>query len=471
MPQDTIVQQFADFALKARFEDLPPAIVQETKMILMDAVGCALVATQTDKGKINLSLAKKFGGPPDASVIGSGFKVGMSTATMINGELMYTPDYISMIANGNEPSYVLPAILTMAENTGASGKELILSTAIGLEISTRMARATMRQMINPKEAQPINMPHHLKRHGNAYSNFGAAAGAGRIWGLDRAQMAHALGIAGHLCIVMTHGRYGSAGKRWTLKYGAPGFQSQGALSAVLYAQAGYTGDLTQLDDPENGFWYMNGYFDWYPKHLTEELGKSWLYNYNMQYKPYPSCSMWHTQLDCFYQILDKYNLSPDEIESVHATAMVPMDHPLYGNKELNEIADAQFNARYLFSAAAHRVKIGIDWLDPETWKNPSIRKFMDKVTWEGSHMPITGGPMAPIRVEVKARGQVFKAEKVHAHGRSGTESAMTQDELADKFRHNAARVLPQAKTDAAIRLFVKMEDIDNVQKVMQEVTL
>ncbi len=471
MPQDTIVQQYADFALNARFEDLPPAIVQETKMILMDSVGCALVATQTDKGKINLSLAKKFGGPPDASVIGSGFKVGLSTATTINGELMYTPDYISMIAGGNEPSYVLPAILTMAENTGASGKEWILATAIGLEISTRLARATMRQMIDPKEAKPKDIPHHLKRHGNAYSNFGAAAGAGRIWGLDRTQLAHALGIAGHLCIVMTHGRYGSAGQRWTLKYGAPGFQSTGALSAVLYAQAGYTGDLTQLDDPENGFWYMNGYFDWYPKHLTEELGKSWLYNYKMQYKPYPSCSMWHTQLDCFNEILDKYNLTPDEIESVHATAMVPMDHPLYGNAELNEIADAQFNARYLFAVAAHRVRVGIDWLDPETWKNPSIRKFMDRVSWEGSHMPITDGPPNPIRVEVKARGQTFKAEKLNPHGRSGTESAMTQDELAAKFRHNALRVLTQGKIDQAVKLFVDLENVDNVQKVMKEVTL
>ena len=143
-------------------------------MILMDSIGCALVATQTDKGKINLSLAKRFGGPPEASVIGSGYKVALSTATMVNGELMFTPDYISMIAGGNEPSYVLPAILAMAESTGASGKELILSTAIGLEISTRLARATLRQTIDPNDPKPTQVLHKLKRHGNAYSNFGAA---------------------------------------------------------------------------------------------------------------------------------------------------------------------------------------------------------------------------------------------------------------------------------------------------------
>ena len=119
MPQDTIIQQLADFALKTRWDDLPPSIVQQTKMLLMDSIGCALVATQTDKGKINLSLAKRFGGTPEASVIGSSYKVALSTATMVNGELMFTPDYISMVANGNEPSYVLPAILAMAERKGS----------------------------------------------------------------------------------------------------------------------------------------------------------------------------------------------------------------------------------------------------------------------------------------------------------------------------------------------------------------
>jgi 2-methylcitrate dehydratase PrpD len=471
MPADTIIQQLADFALKARWEDLPPSIVQETKMILMDAVGCALVATQTDKGKINLSLAKRFGGTPEASVIGSGYKVALSTATQVNGELMYTPDYISMIANGNEPSYVLPAILAMAENTQASGKELILSTAIGLEISTRLARATLRQVLDPSECKPVPVTHQLKRHGNAYSNFGAAAGVGRLAGLNRTKLAHALGIAGHLCIVMTHGRYGSAGQRWTLKYGAPGFQSNGALTAVLYADAGYTGDLTQLDDAANGFWYLAGYLDWFPKHITEELGKTWLYNYRMQYKPYPTCSVWHGCLDCFYEIMDKNNLSADEIESVHGYAMVPMDHPLYGNKAINEIADAQFNARYMFAVAAHRVKIGIDWLDPETLKNPSILKFMDKVSWEEYHTPSPRDPsVVPAKVEVTARGQKFYAEKDYPHGRSGTKSAMTQDELAAKFRHNAIRVLTQKKIDRAIKAFITLEDVTDVSQVMREVT-
>jgi len=472
VPTETTVQRFADFALKARWEDLPESIVQETKMLLMDSIGCALVATRTPKGQANLSLAKRFGGPPEASIIGSDLKAGLSTAALVNGELMWTPDYIAMVASGNEPSYVLPAITTMAESAGASGKDLILAAAVGMEISTRLARATLRQTIDPTDPKPQPVPHHLKRQGNAYSNFGAAAGAGRLVGLERTQLAHAMGIAGHLCIVTTHGRYGSAGKRWTLKYGAPGFQSLGAISAVLYAQMGYTGDLTQLDDAENGFWYLVGYQDWYPKHLTEGLGKSWLYNYRMQYKPYPTCAIWHGSLDCFREIIEKNHLAPEEIESVKAYPLVEQAHPLYGNRALNEICDCQYNARYILSVAAHRVKIGLDWMQPETMNNPDIRRFMDKVTWEARMKPssrIPGSLMS--RVEVAARGQTFVVEKDDLYGRSGTEFAMPPAELAAKFRHNAEGVLTAAKADRAVECFAKLEDIKNVKQVMEEVTV
>jgi 2-methylcitrate dehydratase PrpD len=328
------------------------------------------------------------------------------------------------------------------------------------------------QIIDPNDMKPTPVPHKLKRVGNAHSNFGAAAGAGKLVQLDREKMAHALGVAGHMCAVMTHGRYGSAGQRWTLKYGAPGWQSTGALSAVLYAEMGYTGDLTQLDDAENGFWYLVGYHDWYPKHITEELGKTWLYDYRMMYKYYPTCAVWHGALDCFYEIIEKNNLSPEEIESVKAYVWVSMDHPLYGNRALKEIADAQFNARYIFSVAAHRVKIGIDWQDPETFSNPDILRFMDKVTWEEYRIPSPRNPsVIPAKVEVIARGEKFSGEKDNPRGRVGTESAMTQHELVAKFRHNAIRVLTQEKIDSAVKSFLKLEDVKNIGQLMREVTI
>ena len=470
MPADTIMQQLAQFAVDTKWEALPPAISHETKLLLMDTIGCALAALATDKGKMNLALAKRYGGPPEASIIGTNDKTSLPTAAMVNGELMFALDFTAMIAGGNEPSYVIPAILAMAESTGASGKDLVIATAIGLEISSRIARAVLRQVIDPSEAQPP-LPLKLRRSGNAYSNFGAAAGAGRLLKLNREKMSHALGIAGHLCKVLTHGRYGSAGHRWSAKYGVPGWQSTGAITAALYAEMGYTGDLTQLDDAENGFWYFAGYQGWRPEKITADLGKTWLYNYRMHYKPYPCCSLFHGALDCFYEILEKNVLKPEEIEKIYIFGRVGMDHPLYGNREIKSISDAQFNPRYIFSVAAHRVTVGVEWVYAATMTNPEILRFMDKVNFEEYRKPAGKGPANASRCDVIARGKTFTSEKEFSWGTVGTPAAIKDDELIEKFRHNAARVLSKTQTERAVQAFIKLEEIENISKLMKEVTL
>jgi len=146
-----ITRELAKFALKTKFEDLPESIVQETKLILMDTIGCALGALTTDKGKMNVALARRFGGPLEASVIGTGDKVSLLSAALANGELFVTLDYSNIIAGGHDGVYVIPTPLAIAESTEASGKDLILATAIGLEISARIARAVGRFTINPKK--------------------------------------------------------------------------------------------------------------------------------------------------------------------------------------------------------------------------------------------------------------------------------------------------------------------------------
>ena len=462
---DEIMRSLAHFAAEAEWDKLPPAIIKETKLLLMDSIGCALGGSASDKGKINLALAKRYGGPPEASVIGSKSKVSLPTAVLVNGEMMFALDFTATVAGGNEPAYIVPAILAAAESSKSSGTELITATAIALEISTRLARAVHRQVIDPAEAKPP-LPLKERRTGNAYSNFGAAAGAARLFKLDKEKTAHAMGIAGHLCKVPTHGRYGSAGHRWSTKYGVPGWQSTGAITAVLYAEMGYTGDLTQLDDAENGFWFFAGYEGWHPEHILEELGKTWLYNYRMHYKPYPCCSLFHGALDCFYDIVEKNKIKTEEIEKIHIYGRVGMDHPLYGNPEIKSIADAEFNPRYFFSAAAHCLPPGIDWVDKTAMTNPDILKFMSKVTFEANRKPD-----APSRCDVTARGKTYTAETKFSKGTVGTDAAFSDDKILRKFKHNAAAALTRTKTDRAAEHLLKLEQIPDISQLIKDITL
>ena len=285
---------------------------------------------------------------------------------------MIALDYSDIIAGGHDGTYVLPTVLAVAESIGASGKDLILASAVGLEISARLARAVGRHNITPEDVKRQQTAQRGLT-GNAYSNFGAAAGAGRLLKLDDDKMLHALGLAGHLTMVLSYSRWGAGGHKYMAKYGVPGWQSTGAVTSVLLAEMGYTGDTTVLDDQERGFTYIVGYPNWYPEEITVELGNNWIFNQKLHYKPYPCCGAFHSVLDCFYNIIEEHNLLPEEIESVKVLGAGGM------SRELSSISSAQFNLQYNVAVAAHGITKGVEWVDPDTMNNPDILNFMDKV--------------------------------------------------------------------------------------------
>jgi 2-methylcitrate dehydratase PrpD len=477
MPTNEISQRLAAFSLETTYENLPDYVVKEAKHLIMDTIGCALAALSTDKGKMNVALARQFGGPPVASIIGLGDKVSLNTAALINGELMFTIDMHAIVAGGHDSAYVLPAPLAVAESTGASGKDMILASAIGWEISWRLAKAVLREAIMFGGAQRQNANARQGRQGNAYSNFGAAAGAGRLLKLDQEKMVNALGIAGHLCKVLTHGRWGPSGMSHYTKYGLPGWQNTGAIIAVLYAQMGYTGDPTLLDDAEQGFWHYVGYDDWQPEGILDKLGEQWGFIKGIHYKSYPCCGMFHTAMDCLSEIIEKNNLTPEMIESVrvfsrNGASMTGSQNII---KDIPSISAAQFNQLYNISCVAHRIKRGVEWLEWDMLKNPQILDFMDKISIQGypDHMKYyLQDPLSlPARVDVTAGGKTYSAEHQYWRGTTGTTVELTEQELIEKFRHNASRILTKAKIKAAIDAFLDLEKVNNISHVIREITL
>ncbi|MEK7354364.1 MAG: MmgE/PrpD family protein [Chloroflexota bacterium] len=471
-----ITRELARFATGTKWGDLPAPVVKETKLVLMEHLGTALAALSTDKGKMMAALGKKQGGTPESSIIGLGDKVSCSTAALVNGELMIALDYSSIIAGGHDGTYVLPTILAMAETVGASGKDIILTTALGLEISARLARAVGRHNITPED---VRRQRDAARGltGNAYSNFGAAAGASRLLKFGEEKTLHAMGIAGHLCMVLSYSRWGAGGHKYMAKYGVPGWQSTGAVTAIMLADMGYTGDTTVLDDPKRGFANFAGYPNYYPEVVTADLGKNWIYILKLHYKPYPCCGAFHSVLDCLYNIIEPNNLMPEEIESVKVSGAGAM------STDLSSISAAQFNMAYNIAVAAHRVRRGVEWVDPDTMKNPSILKFMEKVTGQGPgqpQQPNTAGPargtesdpMArPAKVEMVARGKTFTNEVTYRRGDTFTDVAWTEKDAVEKFQHNAERILTKGKTERAVNILTGLENLDDISRLMREITL
>jgi len=454
-----IIDALADFAATTRYEDLPQDVIDTTKHFLLDSIGCGLGGITTDPGKIAISVAKSLGGPGECSILGTGDRVAITNAVLANGQLINALDYDTVMPGGHTPPYVAPTQLAMAERLGASGEDLLLSTAIALEIGARMATAVPPAMQFVGEEREFR---YAVREGYARLNFGAAAGAGRLLGLDHERLVNAMALAGHMSQLNTWGRGNYAMPRNLSKYGFPGWQNTGAILSVFYAEMGLMGDIELLDDAEHGYGEFSGYDAWDPSRIILDLGERWSFAGVVRFKPYACCTMLHRGVQAFESILAEHRLHPDEIERVTATASPTVASTLFTDRSMNNIVDLQFGMHNVLAMVALGERTGADWQDWNKLTSDRVRDFADKVTL----LPNPDfGKDEISAVTVEARGETYRAEL------AGNTPPMQREELVAKFRDNAARVLTAAKTDTAVDAFLGLEAVPDVRELTAALTL
>jgi 2-methylcitrate dehydratase PrpD len=451
------LESLTNLAITTRWEDIPIVAFQELKRLVLDSVGCALAGISVDPGKMFITLGKQIGGTPESSILGSEAKISCVNAAMVNGQLINAIDYDALLPGAHTPPYILAPTMAVGEKEKISGKDFLLATAIGLEINGRVAGAVGGGSKFMGDEKKIVW---ASRWGQAASNFGVAAGVGKILKLNHSQMMHAMGTAGHLCQVQTWIRYTFTDHRSMAKYGVPGWQNTGGVIAALLAKLGYMGDPTIFDAKE-GFWKYIGYESWNPESITNEIGKTWIFN-KITYKCYPCCRMFQTELDCFLKIMADNNLTPDDIESVKIFGHPTLETPAFTNRELTNISDIQFGPSYIFAMAAHGIPKGVEWQDMETAKSPKIFDFAKKIAYQGA---ADFGKNQISRVEVAARNKIFKEEKPFADI-----TRLNEKDLIEKYKHNAGRILTQNQIDSSINMIMDLDRVNDISMLMPLIT-
>jgi 2-methylcitrate dehydratase PrpD len=458
-----LTQELAKFVVETGFSDLPSNVVRDAKMLILDSIGCALAGITSDPGKMAVALAKRLGGPPEASIIGSNGKVSCTNAVLANGQLINTPDYDALMPGGHAPAYIIPPALAMAEVAEASGQDLILAAALGFEVSARVYSG-LRTVSPTGGAQGFRWQ---DRQGYANCNFGAAAGAGKLLKLNEGKMTHALGLAAHMSQVLTWVRSSFSEHRPMTKYGVPGWQNTGGVMAALLADMGYMGDTTVFDPPDLGFWKFAGYEAWDGAKPGEGLGKNWVFA-RVNYKPYPCCRVLHPALEALVEIMQQNNLRPTDIEHIKAYLPRAVEAPLFQNRELTNIIDFQFGLPYVLAVNAYGIRVGVEWQDMDTLKSPEIRSFAQKV--EVLVHPESATNPQLTCLEVTAKSRLFKGERTLPKGTAEGGQPMTDKDLETKFRHNAQRVLTLDQIEKSVEQLFDLEKVVRASDLMAQVS-
>jgi 2-methylcitrate dehydratase PrpD len=465
-----VLADLASFASDIRYDDLPSNVVHETKRMLLDSIGVALAAQSIDKGRMCTQVSQRLGGGAEATILGARGKVSSSNAALANGELINALDYDALfIPGGHVAPYVVPAILAMAEAHDASGKDLILALAVGTEIAMRVTRGMSPMVQTIRDDEGRQSYRWTDPYGGSRYNLGAAAGVGRLLGLDVGRMTHALGLSGHHTQVPTHSKLSYSLPAPMSKYGTAGWQSTGAIVSALLAEAGYEGDTTLFDGP-SGFWRFTGSEVWMPEKVLPGLREEWAL-LEQQYKPYPSCRVVHTCLDLFYALLAQHRWLPRDIGKIRIFTSAYGEKPHLQNRNVRNAIDAQFSAAYSIAMAAHGVPVGVEWQQDDVIHSPQVHAFMQRVSCE-VHPEYTRNPLADKlmilgRIEVTAGARTHVAEASFARGTPRPGFELTDDELRGKFVHNGSRLLTPVQLSQAANAALGLERLDRIGELMR----
>ena len=464
-PPTTVTAQYVDFAHKLTYAALPEKVVHEAKRYVLDSLGCAVAGWRTDKGRIAAETMASLGGAPQARIIGSKARVAVTNAAFANAELMNGLDYDAI---PHIPPVTLPALLAVAEQRKLSGKQLITGIVAAYEIAARLSGASS-QMISAL-VETGSTPHVFGINDEAI--LASAAGLSNLLGLDEAKTAYAIGVAGYYCPPQASHDWETGAPKSMVKYTPVGWVCQGAVTAALLAEAGYTSNPIVMDGPA-GFPDFYGWPAWKPEAATRGLGADWRIT-TIDFKPYACCRFIHSRLDCLYEVIEKNKLKPGDIARIHSLGV-----PFTANPDQYDIRtqpDAQFSIPYMLGMAALGVPIDAHGQDAARLGDPALHAMMKKVTF-GLHPDAQRSKTADMRsyiarAEVTTTdGRVLSADRLYASGTAFNGGALTDDHLRRKFGENARTKLSAAKAKAAEDLIWRLEDVADVGRVVDALTL
>lgn len=356
-------RELASFFSGLEFEDIPEAVIERTKEFFLDWAACALAGRGAAPVRALEGFAEAMG-PKDgpSEILVSGGRTSPFFAALVNAASSHVVEQDD-VHNGSvfhPATVVFPAVLAAAQETGASGKELLAASVAGYEVGVRVGEFLGRS-------------HYEVFHTTGTAGTVAAAAAvSRVLGLDGEATLHALGSAGTQ----------AAGLWEFLRDGADSKQlhaakaaSDGLLSAYL-ARDGFTGARKILEGGQGMAAGMAADAD--PARLVDGLGERWAV-LETSFKFHASCRHTHPAADALIKAIEEHDLGADGIAKVRARvhrAAIDVLGPVTDPRTAHQ---AKFSMGFVLALAALRGRVGIDDFDEESLKNPELRRFHDRV--------------------------------------------------------------------------------------------
>ena len=409
----SISHRLASHAATTPYAAIPADVRDTAKLYMLDTLAVAWAGSDAPGCPEAHALQVDEGGRADSTAWAYGGKLSASSAAFINGMSSSALDYDSL--GRDAPVHVniavLPAALAVAEKEHASGADFLAALVVGSDIVCRLGAAAKH---------PPRGFHYTA----AFGIFGAAAAAARLMRLDAVTTRHALGLA----FIQAGGTQQANIEPSLAKRLLSAFAARSGVYAALLAQRGITAPAHAI---EGEFGLYKLYQDGSPERLLDALG-SRFDSAALSIKQFPSCGCNHTTIAGMLDLVRKYDLQPDDVESINITVSPYMDRIVgmpYDPSGDAQVA-AQFSIRYSAACVLVRRRLGLAEIQEAAARDPEINRHVGKVTLQiDPTLTSSRGPVV-IRLRSKRHGELATTV---AHVPGSREAPLTEAQVNEKF--------------------------------------
>ncbi|HSQ04856.1 MAG TPA: MmgE/PrpD family protein, partial [Burkholderiales bacterium] len=314
---------------------------------------------------------------------------------------------------------VFPAVLAAAQDSGASGREVIAAAVAGYECGVRVGEFLGRS-------------HYTIFHTTGTAGkLAAAAAVARLLALNADGMQNALGSAGTMAAGLWEFLRDAADSKQlhTAKAAADG------LMAAFLTRDGFTGAREILEGRQGMGVGMSNDAD--PRWLTDGLGERWALA-ETSFKFHASCRHTHPAADALLALMKEQHVKADEIAAVTAHVHQGALDVLGPVTSPQTVHQSKFSMGFVLALIALHGRAGLMDFSDAALREPRLREFHDKVRMELDPEIDSAYPRRWMgRVTVRTRdGRVLEQRITSPKG--DPDNTLSREELETKARRLAS---------------------------------
>jgi 2-methylcitrate dehydratase PrpD len=437
----------------------PDASIQAAQNAFIDTLGVSIPGAAEPVTRKVFATVRPWG-EGSSTVIGSDVRLAAPWAALVGGTAAHALDFDDNFdpAKAHASAVLVPAILALAEQEGASGRACLDAYIAGLQIMGRVG-----QGVNPA---------HRNRGWHATGTvgaIGAAAACARLLRLPAQEAAYALSIA----TSMAGGFMSQFGT--STKPVHAGLAAKAGIVAASMARAGIDAGLRTLDGPTGMNRLMVGPdLEELRANLTHiEHGQTLRFeaghvgepllilSSGLKVKRFPNCGSAHRAMDGLLALIERGGFAARDIAEVRVSAPASHLANLMYEDPANP-AQAKFSLEYALAVIALRRRCTLADFEEAAVLSPEVRAFYAKVR----RIPVDKGEGEfPTRVDVALTSGAI--HRIDVEMPVGSLAAPLSDrQYSAKFDECAERFIPPGELAELMGELRNLPDLESIAPVM-----